>query len=70
MFDQIISDLIDALENAPHVEARLGAARGLGEAGGDRAINALRTALKEAPRAEVRGAAAHALGRIAGNLEH
>ncbi|HEB4011204.1 TPA: HEAT repeat domain-containing protein [Pseudomonas aeruginosa] len=53
-----------------HWRTRLGAARGLGEAGGDRAIHALRTALKEAPRAEVRGAAAHALGRIAGNLEH
>ncbi|MFJ1258774.1 HEAT repeat domain-containing protein [Cupriavidus sp. CuC1] len=60
---EAIDALIHTLNNANHTIERVGAAEGLGIAGGERARAELIKVLTTARHAEVRAAAAKALGR-------
>lgn len=63
---EIVHELISVLTGDGSSEARAGAAKGLGNAGGADALAALRNAMTEDGTALVRGAAAASVGLIIG----
>jgi hypothetical protein len=63
---EIVAELIVVLNSDEACEARAGAAKGLGVAGGTEAVAALRNAMKTDKAGLVRGACATALGAIIG----
>ncbi len=65
-FNEVIAEMIVLLNKGASRDARMGAAVGLGRAGGPAAVQALRVVMHNARTGEERGAAAAALGEILG----
>lgn len=63
---ELVAELINVLSSDGSSEARAGAAKGLGAAGGPDAMTALRAAMKHDGTSLVRAASAEAVGLILG----
>lgn len=69
MKEEIIDTLITVMNSREPIELRASAAKGLGYAGGAKAIKALKDILFDRHPIPLRAAVAEALGRIAEKIE-